>query len=58
MGYRIHAQSIAYPKKIKKNELFLLQWNWQNKGVAPCYPGGYPCLTLKDDKGGYCIGYG
>ena len=23
-----------------------------NAGVAPCYPGGYPCITLKDDKGG------
>ena len=27
-------------------------WSWVNKGVAPCYPGGYPALTLKDDKGG------
>jgi len=52
MGYRIHAQSIAYQKSIQKNESFLVQWNWQNVGVAPCYPGGYPCFTLKDDQGG------
>ena len=31
---------------------FKVQWSWSNKGVAPCYPGGYPALTLKDDKGG------
>ena len=22
------------------------------QGVAPCYPGGFPALTLKDEKGG------
>ena len=52
MGYRIHANEISYPKKIKINTPFIMQWNWQNLGVAPCYPGGYPCITLKDDKGG------
>jgi len=31
---------------------FKLQWDWVNKGVAPCYPGGFPAMTLKDDKGG------
>jgi hypothetical protein len=31
---------------------FKVQWSWVNKGVAPCYPGGYPALTLKDEKGG------
>ena len=25
---------------------------WRNAGVAPCLPGGYPALTLKDAKGG------
>ena len=29
-----------------------VQWTWTNTGVAPCYPGGYPALTLKDDQGG------
>lgn len=52
MGYRLHANSVVYPKKVKKSEPFLVQWNWQNLGVAPCYKGGYPCLTLKDDRGG------
>jgi hypothetical protein len=31
---------------------FKVQWTWANKGVAPCYPGGFPALTLKDAKGG------
>ncbi len=31
---------------------FKVQWSWANKGVAPCYPGGFPALTLKDGKGG------
>jgi hypothetical protein len=27
-------------------------WSWSNKGVAPCYPGGHPALTIKDEQGG------
>lgn len=25
---------------------------WANAGVAPCYGGGFPAITLKDEKGG------
>jgi hypothetical protein len=31
---------------------FKVLWAWTNKGVAPCYPGGFPAITLKDSKGG------
>ncbi|MEM7682325.1 MAG: beta-galactosidase [Planctomycetota bacterium] len=31
---------------------FTVAWSWMNKGVAPCYPGGFPALTLKDEQGG------
>jgi hypothetical protein len=31
---------------------FKVQWDWVNKGVAPCYPGAFPALTLKDSDGG------
>jgi hypothetical protein len=31
---------------------FRVSWSWINKGVAPCYTGGYPALTIKDEKGG------
>lgn len=34
------------------SKTFKVQWSWANKGVAPCYPGGFPALTLKDEKGG------
>ena len=25
---------------------------WRNAGVAPCLPGGFPAIALKDAKGG------
>ncbi len=31
---------------------FKVQWAWANTGVAPCTPGGFPALTLKDAQGG------
>jgi hypothetical protein len=31
---------------------FKVRWSWTNKGVAPCYPVGFPALTIKDEKGG------
>ena len=27
-------------------------YRWRNAGVAPCLPGGYPAITLKDAKDG------
>jgi len=33
-------------------ESFIVSHTWANSGVAPCYPGGFPCITLKDEKGG------
>jgi len=52
MGYRLMPGQISWPDKVKIGDRFKVQWNWANKGVAPCYPGGFPALTLKDDKGG------
>ena len=52
MGYRLQLKSIAWPEKVKPGEPFEITQSWANAGVAPCYPGGYPCLTLKDKKGG------
>lgn len=39
-------------KHVDLTKRFKVQWAWTNKGVAPCYPGGFPALTLKDAKGG------
>ncbi len=52
MGYRLQLRSITWPEKIRLGESFEITQTWVNAGVAPCYPGGYPCVTLKDKKGG------
>lgn len=52
MGYRLLPKEISWPDSVGIGERFTVQWNWVNKGVAPCYPGGFPALTLKDDTGG------
>jgi hypothetical protein len=39
-------------KHVDLSKTFKVQWNWANKGVAPCYPGGFPAMTIKDEKGG------
>lgn len=52
MGYRIRLQEIRYPRTIHAGDPFVVETKWQNAGVAPCYPGGYPCFTIKDEKGG------
>lgn len=52
LGYRIQLNEIEWPKKVKKNEVFSIRTKWRNAGVAPCYDGGYPCFTIKNEKGG------
>ena len=52
MGYRIQPLEVNWPKTVKIGTQFEVRWSWANKGVAPCYPGGFPTLTLKDSKGG------
>lgn len=52
MGYRLELREITFPKEVKVGEWFNVSWVWANAGVAPCYCGGFPALTLKDDKGG------
>jgi len=52
MGYRINMPSAQWPAVIHKNKPFHIKSAWQNVGVAPCYGGGYPCFTIKNEKGG------
>ena len=52
MGYRIQLNSLEYPGDVKLGQAFTITSKWSNAGVAPCYPGGFPCFTLKDSKGG------
>jgi hypothetical protein len=39
-------------KHVDCSQHFSVFWSWTNNGVAPCYAGGYPALTLKDEKDG------
>ena len=52
LGYRLQLRELRYPKQAEIGELFSVHWKWANAGVAPCYKGGFPALTLKDAKGG------
>lgn len=52
LGYRIRPTSVSWPASAAPGAPFPVRWNWQNAGVAPCLPGGHPCLTLKDSNGG------
>ena len=52
MGYRIQLRKINFPKQIHLGETFTITSTWANAGVAPCYPGGFIAVTLKNDQGG------
>jgi hypothetical protein len=52
LGYRIQMRELTMPRAAKVGEWFDVSWTWANAGVAPCYNGGFPALTLKDDRGG------
>ena len=52
MGYRLQLNEVSWPEKVTVGESFSIQSEWNNAGVAPCYKGGYPCFTIKDEKGG------
>ena len=52
LGYRLQNVVTQWPDTVRKNQPFTITSQWRNAGVAPCYGGGYPCFTIKDDKGG------
>jgi hypothetical protein len=37
---------------MSRDQPLTVGYSWRNAGVAPCYPGGHPAVTLKDAKGG------
>jgi hypothetical protein len=51
LGYRLQLVEASFPAEVKSNSDFTVGYVWQNAGVAPCLPGGYPAITLKDAKG-------
>jgi hypothetical protein len=52
LGYRLQLVEAAWPAKPRVGSAFRFSAKWRNAGVAPCHPGGFPTVTLKDKKGG------
>jgi hypothetical protein len=52
MGYRIQLREITWPSEAVIGKPFKVRTTWANVGVAPCYPGGFMAVTVKDAKGG------
>lgn len=52
LGYRLQPVTIRWGKQVSQGEAVPVEMAWRNAGVAPCYLGGHPALTLKDAKGG------
>lgn len=52
LGYRLQCRELTWPATVRIGEPFTVRMRWANAGVAPCYPGGFPCITLKDRDGG------
>jgi hypothetical protein len=52
MGYRLQLREISWPREVIIGQPFAVRSVWANAGVAPCYPGGFVALTLKDSKDG------
>ncbi len=52
LGYRLQLREASWPATVAVKSSFQFEARWANAGVAPCLPGGFPALTLKDAKGG------
>ena len=52
LGYRLQLRELTWPREATIGHSFTVRSRWANAGVAPCYTGGFPALTLKDSKGG------
>jgi hypothetical protein len=52
LGYRLQLLEASWPSEIPADGGFWFATKWRNAGVAPCLPGGWPALTIKDAKGG------
>ncbi|HXW13204.1 MAG TPA: DUF4832 domain-containing protein, partial [Terriglobia bacterium] len=52
LGYRLQLVEASWPAKVTTAGSMTIGYSWRNAGVAPCLPGGYSAITLKDEKGG------
>lgn len=51
LGYRIQLAQAQWPEWITLSERLEVDLTWKNAGVAPCYTGGHPAITLKTQPG-------
>jgi len=52
LGYRLRLTEAMWPASVPAGGSVRLATTWRNAGVAPCYAGGHPTVTLKDAAGG------
>ncbi|MGQ9761456.1 MAG: DUF4832 domain-containing protein [Thermogutta sp.] len=52
LGYRLLPTEVRWSAKVPLGSGLRWSVTMENRGVAPCYPGGFPALTLKDQAGG------
>jgi len=52
LGYRLQLVEASWPMEVRAGSGLGFETRWRNAGVAPCLPGGYPAITLKDEGGG------
>lgn len=47
LGYRLRLVEASWPAECRPGESLWIETVWSNAGVAPCYEGGHPAITLK-----------
>lgn len=52
LGYRLQLLEASWTARVPASGVMETGYVWRNAGVAPCLPGGFPAVTLKDEKGG------
>ncbi|UCH34771.1 MAG: DUF4832 domain-containing protein [Armatimonadota bacterium] len=52
LGYRLQLVEASWTGVARAGTPLDFTAAWRHAGVAPCYAGGFPAVTLKDDKGG------
>jgi hypothetical protein len=52
LGYRLQLLEASWPAEMHRDQPLAAGYAWRNAGVAPCLPGGYPAIALKDARNG------
>ena len=52
LGYRLQLTAASWPAELRLGDRLEVSMTWRNAGVAPCYRGGHPSLSLRDEQGG------